>query len=543
MLVLSGFISKILDRIEKTEVSIESWFISLFSIVFLRTFFEQFSNKVPLKFPLIEWSTLLHYSVFYICAVLFCILILVYVLGLNFKQSSILGLFFSLIITTPPILDLFVSFNQGYNMTYIFSSGRDVLISFLSFFYKGNNSGITFGIKTELFIICFSMFLFTLSYTKKIYKAIFSTFLIYIVIFILLALPSFLYIYSNQNPAYLIGKDILSSKIIENNLNPNYSSKIENLIDIGFNKLLGQIFTLMSLFAVFFLFKKTHFEILKEVFRNFRIERVIHYSLLVLFGLFFALSNTDFNSKISFFSNYINILSLFSLIIAFCLSWITAVCINDLEDVSVDTISNTDRPLVKGTLKKDDLKNIFKLSFVFSIILAYFVSQYSLFFIILFGGIYYIYSSEPLKLKRFFPINGILIGLACLTSFYSGFMLSSDFKYVSELPISFVIIFLVFFTLGSFIKDLKDIEGDKSENIKTMATILGEKSFKNIFSVGFVISMFIVSFLFKSPFLFFISIVLAIPAYKSIKTDSYKEKDFFKVYLTFLFFVVLRFVL
>lgn len=537
MLVLSNFVEKVLEKIEKTEVSIESWLISLFSIVFLRTFLEQFSNKVLHKFPLVDFPTLFHYFSFYLSAVLVCILILTLISGLNFKKSAILSLFFSLIITTPPIFDLFASFGQGFNMAYIFSNAKDLFLSFLTFFYKGDNSGITFGIRLELFVLFISMFLFNFVYTKKIWKAILSSVLVYASIFILLSIPSIPYIFSMENPSISIVKDVMSSKIVLNNLNPNYTASIEALFDIGFNKLLGQIFTIISLFVFILISIKNYKNIFIEVFKNFRIERVFHYSFLILFGFFFSISN----SGSSFLGNYINIISLVSLILSFSMSWITAVCINDLEDIEIDKISNKERPLVTGSLGSDDLKNIFKISFIFSILLAYFISGYSLFFVVLFSGLYYIYSAKSLKLKRFFPVNSMLIGLACLSAFYAGFLLSADYRYITDLPLSFAVSIFIFFTLGSFIKDLKDIEGDKKEGIKTMALILGEKRAKLTFSLFFVISFFIVSFLLKSPFLVFLSILLSFPAYKSINRENFKESWFFIIYLTFFFFVILRF--
>jgi len=224
--------------------------------------------------------------------------------------------------------------------------------------------------------------------------------------------------------------------------------------------------------------------------QSFRIDRFFIYNAFFIFGASIQQSNFD----------YINIntfIGLFSFILLFMFQ----IVINDFNDKETDSFNHKNIFLNK----KYKYLGIFYLSF--GLLLAYIVGniffQFSL--LILFVGI--LYSQKPFRLKRYFPISNILLGLYTGLSFFIAYFLTHSFDSLNIDIVSLFIMIILYFSIVSIIKDFKDFNGDFKENIYTLPVILfkyfglSENQQKNIFNIMYFFLLSFISLYFSLSYL------------------------------------------
>jgi len=262
--------------------------------------------------------------------------------------------------------------------------------------------------------------------------------------------------------------------------------------------------------------------------KNSRPERVTHYFLMIFVGIFMAYSIFP---GIKF--NWNDWLSVIMLCFSFYFSIMFAVCINDIADEDIDAVSNIDRPLITNDLNKEDMKQSAFLFLVASLIAGYLAGFTALFFVLVFTALYYIYSASPTRFKLIPFFSSFIIGFCCLTAVLAGFFLTSPLKYVSFFPARFVVAIVILFFLGSHIRDMKDIEGDKKAGVKTVPVLFGDIWGPKV--VGFFASLafLLVPLFFKIYQLFIPAVPSALIVYYFIDRKPYQEKFIFRIYFAF----------
>jgi len=146
----------------------------------------------------------------------------------------------------------------------------------------------------------------------------------------------------------------------------------------------------------------------------------------------------------------------------------------------------------------------------------------------------------PLRLKRVTALSTFLISIACLVTILAGFFFVSINKVVATFPVLFVIKILIIFTLGVSIKDMKDVEGDGVNGIKTVPVIFG-KNGPWVVGVFFGLSVLLVPIFISFYLLYIIAIPTAIIGYKLVTKTPYKEKSVFILYFSYLILSVILF--
>ncbi len=151
---------------------------------------------------------------------------------------------------------------------------------------------------------------------------------------------------------------------------------------------------------------------------------------------------------------------------------------------------------------------------------------YPFFMSLVYVASYYIYSSPPLRLRRFPIISSFLIGIAGLATILAGFFFVSTTKQVQTFPIFLAVGIIIMITLAINVKDMKDIEGDKANSILTLPILFGKNGPK---IVGLCFAM---SFLLVPIFLsFYFSYIFALPAaiigYMLVTKKQYREEPIF----------------
>ncbi|MFZ1020084.1 MAG: UbiA family prenyltransferase [Minisyncoccia bacterium] len=513
-------------------LTFESWIISLVGIVLIRTFLEQFSSFRLKSFALIDIPTIVHYSVFYLGSTLILMIILLFFGKTSLKEVSAVCIFGLFIICLAPIIDLVSGGIGGHIITYLIIPGKELVFRFFTFFGGHTAYGITLGVQIETVLGIIFCYLFVYLNTKKISRAIAAAVVFYCFIFFLVSMPSFVALLSasQNNPTDTILQLISSSHIIQNNLYPSFTAPNLGLFDLGFNKIMLGINTIIAMLAVALLFFLAERKKFVALIKNSRPERIFHFFLLFLLGTVFATSAWSIN--------WVDLQCYFLAFLSFVFAWLFSVCQNDIYDETIDSVSNKNRPIVAKELSKNDLSFASKIFLLFAFLCAYSSSHYVLFFVCFFLLVYFIYSNPPLRLKRFVILNSFLVSLACLSVILAGFFLVNQDPSVLAFSPSLVLAIIIFFTAVANIRDIKDVEGDRADGIKTLPTILGIKKAKKIIAGIICFFFLLIPWYFNFSYLYIPAIVASIFSWHFINQENYKEWKAFVVYMIYLLLII-----
>ncbi len=526
-------LSSLLRKISSLPLTIESWALSAVGIILIRIFLEHYSSNESGRFVFMDASTVVHYISFFIAVLLLSTFVLMLFSKRSLKESSNIALFGFMIIWFPPVFDLVVSGGDGYTMHYLFLPFKDLLNAFISLFWSTNVNGITYGIRTEIALVLIGSFAIIYSYSKSILKSLFAAIILYTGIFALVSIPSVLGLFQEQSIPRFMENSILGSKMIENSSYPEQFG-YERILDIAFNSIMTQINLAVALLMGILICFVGYRDKLRVLFNNSRPERILHYSLLIVVG-------TLFGSGPTFFHSWVNILTLIMTILSFVFAWLVAVCINDIYDREIDDISNSNRPLPQNLFSNSEFYSISVVFFLVSFVAAYASSMYGLFFVLAFSFAYYIYSAEPLRLKRHYITGALIIGFACATAVLAGFFLSSPSRSLLSFPPLLTLLIVIIFGLGSMVRDIKDYEGDKKAGIKTLPVLIGLTKAKAIIATIISLSFLGIAYYFKDLPLLVSALLASGFIWKVFFEKVYKERDFFIAYISFLviFIIVL----
>ncbi|OHA94122.1 MAG: hypothetical protein A3E02_00550 [Candidatus Zambryskibacteria bacterium RIFCSPHIGHO2_12_FULL_38_34] len=525
--------------LEKIQVTPISWIIGISGVLMVRFFLESLSSPTSSGFFSSDASTLIHYYLFLMAsAVVFMIFLQVFIPSWKSVIPQLVAISFSAIFIAP-VVDWLVSGGKGLRMLYLFDSPKGMLFSFLSFTNKSFNDSATIGLQIELASLIIFSGLLIYFVNKNWKRAITSVLVLYVIIFILSSSPGIVSIIGGgsnpaQNyfgqPSFFIQKSIENSATIPNNIHSSlkYSSTVR-MFEIAFNFMMGRIiFLILVIFttAWFYLNLKEKF---KAMVGNFRLGRTAHFILMIFFGLFVAYMKFPSTTL-----NWNDWLAVIILCLAFYFSGTFAICVNDIVDEDVDRISNTDRPLVKNSLNKEDMKQA-AVIFLTASFLAGFLAGYTAFFFVLaFTALYYIYSAPPTRFKLIPFFSSFIIGLCSLTAVMAGFFFLSPDKHVSVFPPRVALMVVVALSLLTGIRDIKDIEGDKKAGIKTVPIIFGDVWGVRV--VGFLagLSYILIPVFLGINILFVAAIPCALATYYFANKKPYKEKFIFMIYFAFI---------
>lgn len=530
-------ITNITKHFKDMTISPLSWLAGIAGILFTRFFLEALSNPSSSGFFAVDLPTLTHYSLFFISVALFIQIFLrmfLPQLGEHIPKIAVIslsGIFIA------PIVDLLVNGKGASPMVYVLNSPIEVLKSAFYLFSANPAFGTTIGLQVEITIILLTIFVAIYFLSKNFGKALLGTLFFYAVLFTLCSMPSVIAFLGNNagGPAEVIGflqNSIESSTTLKNHIPSgfDFSSKIK-MLDTGFNFMVARIFFFLVVAFAYIWFWQTNKKLTGAIIRNSRPERVGNYIFIIMLGILLALQM--FPSLNLNWNDYLAILSLFT---SLYFSAMFAVCINDIEDVEIDKLTNTDRPLVKEDVNPKQLKGISYLFLIASIISGYLAGNLPLFFIIVFTALYYIYSAPPTRFKLIPFFSSFIIGLCCIATFMAGFYIISPLKVVSILPNSAIIGIFLFFFLFWHVRDVKDIEGDRENKIPTVPVIFGKVWGRRVTGAISASAFLIIPLLSKIIILWLPAILATFFTYYFINRNPYSEKLVFLVY--FLFIIV-----
>jgi len=174
-------------------------------------------------------------------------------------------------------------------------------------------------------------------------------------------------------------------------------------------------------------------------------------------------------------------LSLSLLVFSLVYAAVFAIVTNNLEDLPTDRITNLNRPLVSGKVKPKQ----YLWAGIFCQVWLYcwlFICLSGYFGVILlhFFGMIFSYSCRPFQpQKNSSPSLKLIIGFNSL----SGRTLWMDalrWRIVIFFPLEWIFFILIPLSLAANFVDLKDTEGDKLMNVRTLPVVLGQEKARHL---------------------------------------------------------------
>lgn len=267
-------------------------------------------------------------------------------------------------------------------------------------------------------------------------------------------------------------------------------------------------------------------EICRELLRDIRPGRIVHYYLLFVFGFVCFRSTPEKLLQTEPETLYA------ALLFFFCLAYaaVFAIATNNREDLEIDKITNTERPLVRGTIETSSYLRIAVISLLFSLLLSALSRPVFLISIMGISLIYYIYSCKPFRLKRFVLLAKMLIGINSLLAAGTGFVLAGGKWY--EFPVFWLVFILVPVSLMANFIDLKDTPGDRAAGIKTLPVLLGDRNARNLIAVFTLMAYGFVFVYFQSTWISILLIITCFVHLFLLFRQPYREKPLFLLHNT-----------
>lgn len=516
---------KIIEMMENSRTNFFFWIVSFLSIIVARILVEGWIDKFRDRssyFILYEFA---HNFLFFLIAYILFLAIIKKLVKTSFSSISNALLWGYLIILTPPIIDHVISRGKGFWSFYKFDGITGLIQRFFTLFGDKPEIGITYGVRFEVVAVVFLIFIYSFIKLKKISKSLAVSILSYLVLFVLGTFPSYVVILTKGfSKGFLnVGEiDIAQMFLVPFNIFSKDILDVTNSFNLKMSIIYSIILPVITLIGLFVYQKKKLISFLK----NIRLPQVIYHAGLVSCGLGLGIILNSDIQKAIFYFNFFNVLGFLVLIESVIMAWLASVIINDFIDIKIDRKTNAFRPLICSSITEKEYFGIGIILFLFSLFFSAIISVKIMLFLIAYQAVAWLYSSWPMRLKRFAFISTFVSGIASLLIFFSGYILASGGKSIAEIPVSIITLLIIGYALSLPIKDFKDIEGDKEDGIFNIPVIFGEYWGKIIVGSGIFLSFLLSVILLRESSLFWWAIVFGgISFWMIVKMSANKESS------------------
>ncbi|MDD2679915.1 MAG: UbiA family prenyltransferase [Candidatus Omnitrophica bacterium] len=512
-------IKKFIRYCEEINLGFGLWIAAALFIVFIRDSIESLVSTHA--FPTFTLFHILHVPVFFLTALISIIVMLRLLTKEDILKISKISLVFFAVIIFPVTFDLIVMLITGASVSYEYVTGnlKQVALNFFNPFFK--IPGIPYSLRIEIFVICAFSFLYVFLKTKKIFLSGLGACLAFGLCALYGTLPGL------AVAGFVRGVSLLL-RIPHSFLR---GRMIKGTVDESVVVIIELIFAVLVTAIWFRLYDARKF---KVIVKDFRPLRYLCCFILLVLGL-------------------VLYLRLAREIDAFILVKILGMCgalffavrfsalLNDIFDVDCDVISNPGRPLITGVIAKSEYLKVGAVYLAFSLLFAIWVSATCFMITLFFNGIYFLYSAPPFRLKRFFIFSSLVTGIqAVLILLLGQLSLAQSNTTVLLYPPLLWLVFSVF-ALGSNIKDLKDIEGDRRCRVYSLPVILGDRAGRKAIAFLVFLSYLLVPLflygLFYELRIFTLSLIFGVINYLYIRKADSREQAVFLLY--FIYFACL----
>jgi 4-hydroxybenzoate polyprenyltransferase len=508
-------LQKTLSKIENFPLTLTGWLTAFSAIIALRVLGENLLLGFTDKSLSFFVDSILAAWLFFAFSYLIVLIFLKYWLKEDLNRVANILLWGFLLAIFPPVMDKIWCGQNFCWSFYAFDSLNGLLMRFFSFFGSNAAIGITYGVRVEVALAILFVILYAYIKQKKAIRAFLAGLFTYIILFILGSFPSWLaYLYFLPQKSLF---SVQSFDIAGIFLTPaTYFSIVETDFVNALNVKMNLIYAYLLVLAVIFFFWLFYRSKFWPVVKNIRWVQIMIHGGLIIAGAGLGAFYFPDNLNISVFSFF----AISNLILAVIFAWLASVFLNDQIDLSIDKMTNKQRPLATGALSGEGYNQLFWVCFVFSLVLAITIGVKFFLMMIVYQAIGWVYSAWPFRLKRFPVIASFLSALALALLFMSGFMLLADGQNITRFPYQVFWLLILAFTISLPIKDLKDIDGDRANEVWTIPVLLGETWARFAIGLGIFISYALSVIWLNAKILFFPAMILGAASFWILQTKK-----------------------
>jgi len=523
---------RIKAALDRMDMTIGQWLLAISCIVAGRYFLETLSDPTYSGIIGSNPAFLVHYFLFFISISLGLMLILALFMPLWKKHVPVLMLFLLPISFLAPVIDWIVSGGRGIVMSYIFVTPAELGRSFLGILFRPIlASGITIGMRVEVavFIICIALIVYAVR--RDVRSAVLAALAAYAVTFVYAIVPDVpsyiaaLFGAGTVHPAQFLQTAVLGSATLADSLHGAFRyASLGDLVDNGFSFLIGRLWYVIAIALSAWWFMLLSRKRFVAILKNSRPEAALHYMGLAAIGALIAYHQSRFSL------NWNDWLTMAILLASLCLSWMSAVCLNDIHDVELDRISNASRPLPSDLISRADMRTAAVIFFVAAMIGALLCGYYACMFVLVCNALSYLYSVPPMRFKRIPVLSAFVISACCLLPVMAGFFTLSASKAVSAFPPTLIAGIFAIYILHQHFRGIRDIDADRSAGVMTVAAMFGRVHGPRVAGALTAISYLIAPLIIREPILFIVAIPAAVVTYILAVKKPYAERPIFAIY-------------
>ena len=485
---------RITDFLDSLDFSPVTMVLTIFGLATMRLFLENFSSPeaTGLFAPIVG---VMSYTTLYGML----ILLIGFLLSWLSKKSlmwalRVIVLVFPVILLTP-IIDLIWSGGSGFCIGYAQTGGNSLWYLFTHLLAPHEQvCGITPGLRFQIIFIVIGLAGLVAIETKSVFQSVAMGIGAYTIAFIGGALPN---IISKTFPV-----DAMNSLLATIHY-PTDSLFFTPITSSITTVLLGRVqflfFLLFLGIAWFIISRKTWIGWWKGFYAKLPIA-FIHVTLLI-FGIW---TGSLVQPNILSWPDIVGIITVIVTLLLVC----SVVGIeNDINDFTIDRVSNKSWWLVDQGLTIPQLRTIQILSLLFAVSGAFLISHNVFFGLMTFMATYFVHSSG-LRLKRFWPISTFLITLSGMIAFITGYFVLSADQTVHSIPLVLILMIGIILIPYSILKDIPDMAGDRIGNIKTFPLMFGTRP--TLITIAILAILWLVIFWSIIPWFFTLGVIAPI---------------------------------
>lgn len=392
-----------------------------------------------------------------------------------------------LLILLPPVIDVLIAYfyfpGQSFLSYYEFDSLRGLVARFYTFYGDDPTNGITYGVRVEVALTLFLLFLYGFSVSHRFWRSLLFLAPAYIILFILGTFPAWVTLVVSIGSQSLlsveaadVAKMFLSpTRIFVHDL-PGFLSAL--------NAKMSLVYTIVICVSGGLLYWVKERARAKTLFFALRPLQMIYHIGLLCVGLGIGMLLT----KEVWFIDFFTITAFVVLCISVVSAWISATVVNDLFDQKTDRISNKERPLVSGTFNASEYRLIGWFASGLAIFAALIIYPKVAGFIVAYLALTWLYNAPPLRLKRIPLVASFVAALASFLIVLMGYSIFTPAYSISGFPFALGVLFVIALTMSLPLKDLKDVAGDRQMNTWTLPVLLGERKARLVIATGVFLS-------------------------------------------------------
>ncbi len=498
--------------LHKTPLSLHTLATTFAAIIATRLVVESWVNHFTPRSGIFYFTETVHTMLFFATLFLACTLLIITLTRTTVYATTTLLLLGFLLTVCPPVLDMVIAhwFFSGVSFwSYsLFDGVGGLWHSLWTFFGDSPTSGITYGTRIMIAIAIIGISTYVYATTRTIWRTVTAGVAVYIICFMMSALPSILTILLHDTHLRTTGADVAGFIASPTTILTTPITDIASSGNIKMSLVYAIIFPCVTVLLWCILRRAQCVSLL----RNIRPVQTLYHSGLLLVGMALAWHFTDTTVLWTPFSIAAVIVALLAVVMA----WYATVIFNDIIDIDIDRISNPMRPLVIRSISVDTYRSIGVFLTILSCVYIALLLPHAAILLIGYHALSYLYNTPPLRLKRF-PI--IATFLAAIASFFIvaiGFILINPTHDLHTFPIRIGILLIVAYTISLPLKDLKDIRGDKKHRVFTVPVLAGERVGRIIIGSGILASFLLSIFLLNTRTLFLPAVLIGSIAFWTV---------------------------